>query len=255
MGLLDGLKKKKDNQLFNVQWEYYMSHCDNPHVVRFDISLNNLTDDMRKRYPHTIELRVPFTEDGDQVMRIKKIEENFSVVSYDVRYIGVLTYGDCKVFSFCCEASAENDFNSIVQTLMASNKNIDYSFEVFSNDNLRYYDEILAPSLYERQWIENNHLCNHLENKGDNLSKPRTIDFFLYFASPQHIQDIADKLCEQGFNEISREKSKGGEYLLELTLEDIPSFDRINEITIGILDLLDGTDGYFDGWGCPVEIE
>jgi len=258
MGLFDGSTKKKiqnKNLFFSNQWQFYLRKNGNAHhFVRFDIAVENLTEDERKQYPHIIELQIPYisTDDQSEWKRLKKVEDNFSHGAYNVRLIGALTYGDYRYYIFCCDGTDE-DVNNTVQTLMSANKDIEFSFEIFFNNNLDYYDKTLAPSLYEKNWMENRNICDHLEEKGETFNKPRAIDFFCYFASTQHIQDIADKLHKQGFNELNQEKSEDGEYLLHLTLEGIPSHDWINEITNGIINLMEGTDGYFDGWGCTVE--
>ena len=256
MGIFDGLKKskaKKENLTFSDQWDIYLSQKEDlNYFIRFDTALANLTENEKKKYPHTIELRVSFVGKYDQseMERLNIIEDNFNRGSNDIHFIGGLTDSSYRFFIFCCGGAAD-DVNGVIQTLMSANKGVAFSTEVFLNDNLSYYDKILAPNRYEKKWMRNRKVCDALERAGETFKKPRLIDFYCYFTSPQYIKDIADKTSAQGFKELAQRKSADGEYLLHLTLEDVPAFDRINDITNGILDLLDGTDGCFDGWGCP----
>ena len=256
MGIFDNFKKNKiqnENLNFSDNWDIYFSERDGAHFVRFDTSVGNITEDVKKQYPHIIELQVPITDlyDPSETARLAKIEDNFSHGSYDVRFIGALTYNDSRSFVFCC-GGAEADINSIIKTLMSANKNVEYSFEVFLNNNLRYYDEVFAPNVHERNWMSNRHLDDAMRNQGEAFKKPREIDFFWWFDSDRHIAEISDKLCEKGFKELHREKAEDGKYSLHLVLNDIPEFNRMNKITSELIDLTDGTDGVFDGWGCSV---
>ena len=248
------------NQInFSDAWEFYPCNInDKPHSVRFDTAVARLEESEKKQYPHTIELLIPYiesTENGfpapSDKERMNRIEDGFYGGDYTVRHIGVITGGDCSRFVFCCDGTDE-DMGHIIKTLMGENRDIKFRHRVFMNDHFGYYENMLAPSLYENNWIWNRNVCTNLEKSGEAFKEPRDVDFFCYFASTQHIQDVSDKLCGQGFRELDRGKTEHEEYSLHMVLECIPTFDSMNGITRGILDLLKETDGIFDGWGSPI---
>lgn len=244
---------------FSEDWNFYPRNINNQQVsVRFDMSVGNLEEKVKKKYPHTIEIMVPYIETDkggfptpSEMERVNVIEDGFSRGKYDVRLIGVLTGGCCSRFVFC-SGGTEKDVEEIVRTLMGANAKIDFSYKDYINDNFGFYWALIAPSEYDDNWMNDRGVCDNIAKAGDNFTEPREIDFYCYFDSTKHIQTIAEKLRTQGFREVSQKKTEDGEYMLHVTLNGIPTLPRINEITSGILDMLEGTDGYFDGWGCPI---
>jgi hypothetical protein len=115
---------------------------------------------------------------------------------------------------------------------------------------------VLSPPHYEDNCIKNRVHCDCLTESGEAFKEPREIDFYCRFSDTQHIQRIVDKLAgdfmEYAFREVDRKKEEDGEYGLQFTLQGIPSLIWIHEITCRIIYSLEGTDGYFDGWGCLV---
>ncbi|MCL2564869.1 MAG: DUF695 domain-containing protein [Defluviitaleaceae bacterium] len=251
----------KDKMFFSDSWEFFPCNINNQSFsIRFDLAVGSLDDETKAKYPHILELSIyPNEVTGEgfptpaEFGNINKIEDSFSCGHYDMRNIGVITGGDRVRFIFCCDEKAEKEAENMVKILLGDNaNNIKYSCKIFSDDNFLYYHNTLAPNIYEQSWIMNRHVCTNLENQGDAFKILREIDFFCYFASEKHIENVAKELIKQGFKEISREKTEEGDYSLQLTLEGIPNFEWINEITANIIDLLKDTDGYFDGWGSPI---
>ena len=250
---------RKEPLTLSEQWEFYQCDINNqPFSIRFDTVIESLAESVKKLYPHIIELLIPFIESKEngfptrsEMERINKIEDSFYPGAYNVRLIGAITGGNCSRFVFCC-GGTDRDVENIIQTLMSVNKSIKFLKKAFMNNYFQYYNDVIAPSAYEKSWIMNRHVCDNLKKNGEAFSAPREVDFRCYFAGIQYIQDVANKLCEQGFVVRDQEKAENGEYLLDFTLEGIPSYDWINGITNGIIDILDGTDGYFDGWGCLI---
>jgi len=259
MGLFERKKMQKEPLNFSEQWEFYQCYSNNqPFSIRFDTAIERLTENDRKQYPHIIELSIPFIESKEngfptrsEMERINHIEDGFFSGGYKVRLVGAITGGNCARFVFCCDGT-EKDVENIIKTLMNANNNNKFSKRVFINDNFQYYDDMIAPSAYEKNWIMNRYVCANLEKNGEAFSTPRKIDFRCCFSSIQYIQDVANKLREHGFAEGNEGKNENGEYWLDFTLEGIPSYNWINGVTNRIIDILDGTDGYLDGWGCTI---
>jgi len=253
MGFFDKFKKKAEqtNPLtFSDNWDFYLcKKKDLNYFIRFDMAILDLSEDEKVKYPHIIELRIPY--EHNDMNRLNAIEDNFKLGSYSARFIGALTDNSYRHFVFCYNGTRD-DADKIVETLMGNSKDSDFYFEVFLDDNWNYCDKILAPTNRERNWMTNNHVCRNLEMQGEAFAKSRDIDFYIYFAGDTQIQSVSDKLSEQGFAEVSRDKTDDGEYCLHLTQDAIPTFNYMNEVTESILTLLDDTDGYFDGWGCPI---
>ena len=219
------------------------------YFIRFDIAILDLSEAERAKYPHVIELRVSY--ERDDMERLNAIEDNFRLGIYDAKFIGALTDDSYRHFIFCYRG-VRDSADAIVETLMSESADTDFYFEVFLDDNWKYSDKVLVPNQKERNWMIDNHLCRNIEQQGEAFNKTRPIDFYMYFETEMYIQGVFDKLSVQGFVEAYRGKGDEEEYMLHLTLDAIPTFSYMNGITEGIVEMLDETDGYFDGWGCSV---
>ena len=248
---------------FGDNWKHYMYDIESPFHVCYDATVKQLPEDVRKEYPNTLELEIPFTETNNnryppksEMERIYNICENMSCGNYHVRMIGITMGGSSGWIAFCCDVKGKK-VKKLIDTLMHGSGCTKCSYTLYSNDHFAYYNTLLAFPLYENNWIMNRTTCDSLTEKGEAFKEPREIEFLCCFSSTQHIQRIADQLAdrlsEHGFHEIGREKAESGEYWLRFNLEGIPSLLWINMITCGIIHLLEGIDGYFDGWGCIVK--
>ena len=245
-------------QGFSEHWDFFRRDIDGwPVSIRYDMGVRLLAEDIRAQYPHTIEFTVPYAEPTEsgfptkpEMERVNQIEDDFSCGTHNIRIIGVLTGGNCSRFVFCFSGTAE-DVDSIVQTLMGPHPGTNFTHKVFLDDNFSYFNSTIAPTAYEINRKMNRLVCENLANHGEIFETTREIDFFCYFATEQYVQAISEQLCSQGFREVHRGQTDQGDYGLHLVFEGIPVLDWINEITDGILNLLEGTDGHFDGWGCP----
>ena len=246
--------------MFGNHWEFFPCQINNQSFsIRFDTAAINLDEESKARYPHTIVLQLHANEVDERGFptpaereRINKVEDNLTSDGCDMRLIGVITGGSCVRFVFCYNGCLEAEAKNIIQTLLGENRHIyKHEYQVLQNDNFSYFFNACAPDLYERNWIMNRNVCANLEKDGESFKTLREIDFFCNFSSENHIQSVAKKLEEQGFRIRSQDK-RDNDYSLHFVIEGIPTFTWINDIVANILDLMEDTDGYFDGWGSPI---
>jgi hypothetical protein len=225
---------------FGDAWDFYPCVIDDDqYSVRFNVGALHLDEQQRAAFPHTMALRIPFLEAREngfptiaEIERINNIEDALKLRDNSVRHIGVLTGKGATSFVFCGGGSPEK-MEAKGRKLMARQK-AEYSIEMHPDDNFGYFDNILAPDLYDSNWMTDRQVCDNLERHGDTLTAPREIDFYIYFKNEADMDIIAAKLLEQGFAEAEREQTEDGEFGLSLTMEAIPSLSNINGITSGI---------------------
>ncbi len=89
--------------------------------------------------------------------------------------------------------------------------------------------------------MENEKMILNLTKAGDNLSKPRQVDYWLYFKT------AADR---EKFNLESKEYSKNSElhYQLKISRVDKVDIDSITKITTTLKKKAAGLNGDYDGW-------
>ena len=237
---------------FSNAWEFFPCTVDgNSLSVRFDVSVMGLDDAMKSTYPHTLIIFIKAVNFDFEFLN--KIEDGFARGPFNIRQIGAITGGEGIRYVFCLDDAAAADVDGVVRALLGENQpNLNYECNFIENNNFEYFYNVLMPNIYEQQWISNRHVCANLENAGEAYKEARDIDFYCYFQTEQNIQNVAEKLEQQGFKKITQEKTEQGDYMLHLIMHDIPEFGRINHLTSEILDALQGTDGQFDGWGSPI---
>ena len=275
MGLLDKFRKKntrtdeeakgtrKNISTFSNEWINYfqITTGDFNYSIRYDVALDHLNDDIRKQYPHILEISVPYlktTENGlpdleTEFVRLNEIEDSLVNVCEPINYIARITGGNVSRFIFCYDGfENESDLEALTLMIMGGLDLKAYSYKVIRNDNFVYYDEWIAPNVYEKQQMKNQQVCMQLEQFGEAFKTLRDVDFLFIFDSETYVEKTKSALVEQGFREVRCEKMEDDKFHLELVLEAVPEINYMDEWTNWILELLEDTDGYFDGWGCPV---
>jgi len=185
--------------------------------------------------------------------RLNNIEDNFSSETKEIRFFASVAGGNVARYIFCYNGfENKTKIEHLVDDLVGNSIKETYYYQTKLNDDFSYYEAYIVPNAYEWQHMLNRNLCFGLQDAGDNFSTPRDIDFLFVFDSDVHLNKISDNLTDKEFREIRREKMENGKYDLELILNDVPTWENMNGITDYIVDLLKDTDGYFDGWGCPV---
>ena len=277
MGFMDSLKKVKNtdekkskplippnrsNSLlyFSDSWESFPKELYNwPRNIQFDRAVDRLDKETKKKYPHSLEIKVQYSkrdpkgfpeDDGKELINV--VENCLTPGPYDIRLIGIMTGAYCCQFVFCCGNGIEKNFKKAVKTIMGKKKGSFFAYRDFPNDDFKLYRDLIAPSKYDYNWIDNRILCDNLEKSGESFKKPRDMSFSIYFSSTDHIQAVSEKLQKFGFHEAGRGTNEKGEYSLDLKRKGVPDIDNITKLTNGILDALEGTDGYFDGWSSSI---
>ena len=247
---------------FGDNWRSYFAFIDIPLHICYDATVKQISEHIRKQYPNTLVVEIPFTEENkneDQpnwrTDRIFDISENLSCGRFDVRMIGIVVGPDWGRIVFCCNIK-KRKVMKLINTLFERIDVVELRHLFLQDDNFDYYNTVLSPPHYEDNCIKNRAHCDRLTENGEAFKEPRQIDFYCRFPDTQHIQHIVDKLAgdfiKYEFREVDRKKEENGDYWLWFTLQGIPSLVWIHEITCWIIYSLEGTNGDFDGWGCLV---
>jgi hypothetical protein len=99
---------------------------------------------------------------------------------------------------------------------------------------------------------DNGDVLRRLEADGDDLSRPRDIDFNVVFPKERPANEFAQHLREKGYRAIVelenvRESHPWG---VRVVKNMIPTHSGITAFEQGLQDLGDALGGYNDGWGC-----
>lgn len=99
---------------FGENWRYYLENSGDPFHICYDATVKQLPEEVRKQYPNTLVLEIPFTETNKdrypskvEMERIYDISENVSYDTDHVRMIGIMIGRSCGWISFCCDVTAQ----------------------------------------------------------------------------------------------------------------------------------------------------
>ena len=92
-----------------------------------------------------------------------------------------------------------------------------------------------------------------LRKAGSDLSKPHTIDFYLYFPSESAAERAATRMRQTGYAVEVKKAAKGDNWLCLGTKKVTPKLSTIQEITHNLNALAKSLHGDYDGWEAKVE--
>ena len=92
-----------------------------------------------------------------------------------------------------------------------------------------------------------------LRKAGSDLSKPHTIDFYLYFPSQSAAEQAAARIRQTGFVAKVKRAAKGDDWLCLGTKKVVPELSAMQGITSDLNALAKSLHGDYDGWEAKVE--
>ncbi|QDU73348.1 hypothetical protein Pan97_03180 [Bremerella volcania] len=115
-----------------------------------------------------------------------------------------------------------------------------------------FYFEILYPSEYEYQSMQNSSVLHNLIEAGDSLEQERPVSHWAYFPSEQARAQFIASVQEKGFQieqEIqSDEQEQSNPFGVQLERVDHVDQASIDQVTIELLELAHSLEGSYDGW-------
>ncbi len=242
---------------FGEAWEFYpCTISDASYSVRFNVDVLQLSAEQRDGFPHTVVVTLAYESRTDgfpapgEFDRINRIEDGFTLRQDSLRHVGVLTGQGTMRYVFC--GRGEPDALEENGRHLMSGHDGGFSVQVFPDDNFGYFDTLLAPGPYDWNWIKDRQVCESLEQHGDTLTDSRQIDFYIYAPSQASLDTVVAELEGLGLVEAGRNQGEDGRFGVELSVNAVPDLRQINDLTVAIMNVLEGTDATFDGWGCPV---
>jgi hypothetical protein len=92
-----------------------------------------------------------------------------------------------------------------------------------------------------------------LKKAGSDVSKPHTIDFYLYFPTDSAAEQAATRMRQVGFQVEVKKAAKGNDWLCLGTKRVIPELSTIQGITRDLDALAKSFHGVYDGWEAKAE--
>ena len=91
-----------------------------------------------------------------------------------------------------------------------------------------------------------------MQGQGDDLSKPREVEFSVVFTEEEQALKFGRMLLEYRQKTSLADDEEDAEYPFEITLHAymLPTYDNIKKYEALIEEKAESFNGHYDGWGC-----
>lgn len=264
MGLFNALFPKKESLTLTNGWEFFLTTV-NDKVTGVRVDVCAIQDKKFARLIHTYFLRVRYThcyENGlpqpDETQRLNRIEDWLEEQgkALPIWLVGVVTQQGVRDFVFMSEKDL--NWEKTLEKLLAGVPDISYDSGMKKNDNGDFYRQVLYPTKYDWNWIYDSRVCRQLQEQGDDLTCPRTIDYYATFPDEGASRAFADSVELLPYGMIIKKIEAYNErekryYRVDFINTDVPQQQHMTEITCELLDLAEKNGGSYDGWGTTAE--
>lgn len=193
------------------------------------------------------------TEESGKLYEIEDNLVNTLTQKFDCVYPGRLTSNGHRDLYFYFNDSLL--FDKTISEVMVAYPSYEYDFGIKEDSNWTAYLNFLYPLPSQHQAMLNRRVLENLKKAGDNHDLPRKVDHYLYFKAASDRSSFIKQIDGLGFN--IENQSEGSEFdhsfSLHLTKIEKVEYDTINETTIKLAEEARNFNGYYDGWGCPIE--
>lgn len=241
-------------------WDFYLLRVDDQPASIF-VDLGIVRDVPIRTHPHMAYLRIVMRQprpDGlssseefeslvaleDQVL--PKIQQAAGAI-----FVGRNTTAGNRDFLFYATDAAR--FEAAAQSAMQLFPA--YTYETGSREDAEWtvYRDFLYPAPDDMQRIQNRRVVTNLEQNGDDPSKPREIDHWVYASDRTKQQAIISYVLSEGFRLINAATSpdEQGNYSVNFGRSDAPA--DIDAIVLPLFQRVTELGGEYDGWGCTIQ--
>jgi regulator of RNase E activity RraB len=238
------------------RWDFYFLRVDDkPASIYLDLGAHESAPN--PKLTHMAYVRLHMREARDDGLSsqtefdaLNAVEDALTaaLVNEETNYVGRCTADFYRDFFFY--VSQAQDWSSRVAACMRSFGNYRYEAGAREEPDWATYFSLLYPSDTDMESIENRHICEALERKGDKLSEAREIDHWAYFADKISLDAYVAEARQLGFKvrEIRPPDDTCERHCAQLWRSDIPAFNAIDAVTLPLFNLAAKHGGEYDGW-------
>jgi len=268
MGLFDKLfgdNKEPQKPKIEIieEWDSYMTNVDHKiGSIMVNLGLKKIVPIPGKKNLVWISIQMndpredglSSKEESEKLYEIEDVLVDALTKKFDCIYPGRLTSDNRRNLYFYFDEHTLYD--KIISEVMVAYPNYEYDFGIKEDAGWTVYLDFLYPLPSQYQGIMNRRVLINLEKHGDNHDLPRKVDHYVYFNTENDRLNFIDNIKDDGFvieHTDVKEDGKDYPYSLHLTKIDKVDYNSINKVTVSLLEKAENFNGYYDGWGCPIE--
>lgn len=253
-----------DSQIKDEEdWDFYFSNIDdNLASIFVDLGLNTVAP--MKDKPNVVWISFKMIspmEDGlssreeyDILCDIEDTLVTQITSKYNSIYIGRLTSKGYRDLYFYFGDTVLYD-KTISEVMVAFPK---YEYDFGSKEDKKWtgYFDFLYPSPLQMQTIQNRRVIYQLEKNGDDLTKAREVDHWIYFKTEKDIETYLEKISTDGFNLVEKGYNKEIDetpFWLHISRIDHVDQNSVDNYVIYLWELANELNADYDGWETSIE--
>ena len=228
-----------------------------PGSVMVDLALIETAPD--KLYPNLVitgplahscnSQGLPDKEEIDQLEEILAATGNFLTGVTPKVLAGTFTY-DCKRVNYYYVKDTAGVRNALGRMYNRSYKDYNYTITIRHDPEWISYRTFLYPSADTRNWMENDKIITKMMQRGDSLSKPRNINFDLYFKTDTDRNALVLYAKSKGYTTDASMTSKSTAAPFEVIVSKYGpvKMETINDMTEELKRETRKHHGLYNGW-------
>lgn len=212
-----------------------------------------------KLYPYLLKVGVKLLSCTDEGLPSKEEFKTLYAISDKVKdKVDSLKKNKAAgTFSYQCSRTDYyyvTDTNSVRKVLQSMFKKYypryEYNIEIKSDPGWEAYLTFLYPNEETREYMENSKVTMKLTEAGDDLSKSRQVDHWLYFKTEADREIFIKYALSENFKVEGKEISKKSalQFQLHLSRTDKVNVGAISAVTIQLRRKAQALNGDYDGW-------
>ncbi len=265
MGFLNNIFGQSKNQPdYQPDWAFYFTNVDN-NLSTIGTDLNLINNAPKKgqenvvyvsiKMPNPKENGLSSNEDAEDLWKIEDdIIKAFDTTNLNYTFVGRLTSNGFRDLYFYGDNTILMEKQ--VSITMAAFPKFEFDFGHKLDKEWGGYTDFLYPAPRQMQSIQNSRVLQQLENGGDNLTKPREVNHYIYFKTADELEQFESFAKDLNFKTKSKEKTdqpNDFNFVIIVSRIDKVGYNEIDEYTLTLWEKAKELNGEYDGWDTSIE--
>ncbi|SFG67242.1 DUF695 domain-containing protein [Pontibacter chinhatensis] len=245
-------------------WEFHFRSVDSkPGSIAVDLGLAKVAP--LAHQPNLLKVSIQMTNprpDGlsslQETILLQNIEDDLEDAlgqKCGATYAGRLTCGGHrKVYFYLGEP---NGYAEHVQEVMQQYNSHAYTLKLIPDKDWNRYFNFLYPEPEQLQSIQNRKVVEELESNGDDLSKARQVDHWIYFKTEADRAAFLQSIAKENYSLVTSDYLASSEdypHRLHISRTDKVDHQSIDKAVMYLRRLAQRHNGDYDGWETSIEV-
>lgn len=179
------------------------------------------------------------------------IEQTISdLTEEDMLLVGTFTY-QCQRLNYIYVKDSTGIRDKLTELYKSKYANYTPYINIKQDVNWDAYLQFLYPNIETQWFMKNQKILSQLQANGDDLTKPRKVDHWIYFSNVNDRDAFKKIITDEGFKVESEDKLNDNSinpFKLHISRVDSVDIKSITKLTLGLSNKAKQLNGDYDGW-------